>query len=251
MSQGCNRTRALPALTFIACLAVSVALASPACAADEDRDPGMGAGRPESGDMRNLGPAPSGKYLTGRPPSATPNKQDRSDVPRDVPPADPVVRAAILNQLYDRLRSARDPAAARPITEAIEESWRHSGSDTVDLLMSRVDTFVLEANLDLAMQVLDAVTELAPDDAEAWHQRGIVHLMQNDTEQALGDLRRALATDPNNYKALRDLGAVLQQTGDKKGALDAYHKALEVNPFLEQAKRAAEDLAHEIEGQEI
>jgi Flp pilus assembly protein TadD len=57
--------------------------------------------------------------------------------------------------------------------------------------------------------------------------------------------------EPNNYKALRDLGAALQQTGDKKGALKAYRKALEVNPFLEQAKRAAEDLAHEIEGQDI
>ena len=250
MSQGYNRTWALPALTFIACLAVSVALTSPARVADDDRDLGIGAERPESGDVENLGQALSRKDLTGRLPSSS-NKQDRSDVPRDVPPADPVVRAAILNQLYGRLRSARDAAVARSITEAIEESWRHSGSDTVDLLMNRVDTFVLEANLDLAMQVLDAVTELAPDDAEVWHQRGIVHLMQNDTEQALGDLRRALVMDPNNYKALRDLGALLQQTGDKKGALDAYHKALEVNPFLEQAKRAAEDLAHEIEGQDI
>lgn len=249
MSQGRNRTWALTALTFLACLAVSVALASPARAADDNLDPGLGAGHAESGDMENLGP--SRKDLTEQVPSSTTNKQDRSDVLSDVPPADPVVRAAILNQLYDRLRSARDAAAAQPITEAIEESWRHSGSDTVDLLMSRVDTFVLDTNLDLAMQVLDAVTELAPDDAEAWHQRGIVHLMQKDTEQALGDLKRAFAMDRNNYKALRDLGAVLQQTGDKKGALDAYRKALEVNPFLEQARRAAEELAHEIEGQDI
>jgi tetratricopeptide (TPR) repeat protein len=242
MSQGRNRTWALTALT---CLAVSVALASPA------RAGGLGAAHPESSDMENLGPAPSGTDLTGQAPSSMPNKQDRSDVLSDVPPADPVVRAAILNQLYGRLRSARDAAAAQPITEAIEESWRHSGSDTIDLLMSRVDTFVLDANLDLAMQVLDAVTELAPDDAEAWHQRGIVHLMQKDTEQALSDLRRALGMDPHNYKTLRDLGAILRQTGDKKGALDAYRKALEVNPFLEQARRAVEELAHEIEGQDI
>jgi Flp pilus assembly protein TadD len=205
---------------------------------------------PESGNAKSMAPAP-GRDLAGPAPSSTPNKQDRSDALGSVPLADPAIRDAILKQLYAQLRSARDAAAAKAISGAIEEAWRHSGSDTVDLLMSRVDTFVLDADLDLALKVLDAVTELAPEDSEVWHQRGLVHLMKNDTDQALEDLRRAVAMEPNNYKALRDLGAALQQTGDKKGALEAYRKALEVNPFLEQAKRAAEDLAHEIEGQDI
>jgi tetratricopeptide (TPR) repeat protein len=220
-------------------------------AMDNGLEPGMGAARPESGDAGNSEAARSGKDLTGPAPSSTPNKQNRSDILSNVPLADPAVRDSILKQLYAQLRSARDAAAALPIAEAIEESWRHSGSDTIDLLMSRVDAFVLDTDLDLALKVLDAVTELAPENTEAWHQRGIVHLMQNDTEQALEELRWAVAMEPNNYKALRDLGAALQQTGDKKGALEAYRKALEVNPFLEQAKRAAEDLAHEIEGQDI
>ena len=117
--------------------------------------------------------------------------------------------------------------------------------------MTRVDTFVLAADLDLAMQVLDAVTELDPDNAEAWHQRGIVHLMQNNTDQALADLKRALEIDPRHYKALRDLGALLQHTGYQRGALDAYRKALAVNPFLEQARRAEEQLSHDVEGRDI
>ena len=137
-----------------------------------------------------------------------------------MPLGDPAVRAELLNELYGKLRSARNATEAEPITEAIEQTWRLSGSDTVDLLMSRVDTFVLQADLDLALQVLDAVTELAPELSEGWHQRGLVHVMQNDTDQAITDLRRALAMEPNNYKALRDLGAVLQQNGDKRGALD-------------------------------
>jgi Flp pilus assembly protein TadD len=84
-----------------------------------------------------------------------------------------------------------------------------------------------------------------------WHQRAIVGFMKKDYNRALSDLRHALAIDPKNYKALRDLGAVLQQTGDVKGALEAYRKALEVNPFFEQARRAADDLAHEVEGRDI
>jgi Flp pilus assembly protein TadD len=75
--------------------------------------------------------------------------------------------------------------------------------------------------------------------------------MQNDTGQALADLKRATEIDPKHYKALRDLGALLQQTGDQRGALDAYRKALAVNPFLEQAKRAEEQLSHDVEGRDI
>jgi tetratricopeptide (TPR) repeat protein len=205
----------------------------------------------ESRDLDGLEPAVPGKDGTGQPPASAPNKEDREELLGGEAPLDPTSRAQALNDLYGELRSARSAAAAEPITEAIEEAWRNSGSDTVDLLMSRVDNFVLSADLDVALEVLDAVTEIAPDDAEAWHQRAIVGFMKKDYQRALSDLRRALAIDPKNYKAIRDLGVVLKQAGDKKGALEAYRKALEVNPFFEQARQAADDLAHEVEGQDI
>jgi tetratricopeptide (TPR) repeat protein len=215
---------------FFAWLAM-IAMSSHAAPAAEDApdenmggpppEGGVGTTPPDSSTSEGLEPPPLGKDLSGPPPASTPSKQDRSDILRNVPLGDPAVRAELLNELYGRLRAARNATEAEPITDAIEQTWRRSGSDTVDLLMSRVDTFVLQADLDLAMQVLDAVTELAPEHSEGWHQRGLVHVMQNDTDQAITDLRRALAMEPKNYKALRDLGAVLQQTGDQRGALDA------------------------------
>jgi tetratricopeptide (TPR) repeat protein len=245
---------------FFAWLAM-IAMSSHAAPAAEDApdenmggpppEGGMGTTPPDSSTSEGLEPPPLGKDLSGPPPASTPSKQDRSDILRNVPLGDPAVRAELLNELYGRLRAARNATEAEPITDAIEQTWRRSGSDTVDLLMSRVDTFVLQADLDLAMQVLDAVTELAPEHSEGWHQRGLVHVMQNDTDQAITDLRRALAMEPNNYKALRDLGAVLQQTGDQRAALDAYRKALAINPFMEQTRRAEEKLSHDVEGRDI
>ena len=193
-----------------------------------------------------------GKDGLGPAPSPAPNKQDREDLLGGEPSLpDAASRAAALDSLYDKLASARDAKAAKPIMEAIEQAWRTSGSDTVDLLMSRVDAFVLSAQLDLAAEVLDAVTDIAPDDAEAWYQRAIVSFMQKDSRRALGELRRALSIDPRHYKAMRDLGMVLQQSGDKKGALEAYRQALKVNPFLEQARRAVDELVPDVEGQDI
>ena len=238
-------------LLMLAWLAMIAMPSFAAPAAEDTPDAGMSAAPPEGGDGEGLEAPPFAKDFNGPPPSSTPSKQDRSDMLRNVPLGDPAVRAELLNELYGQLRSAGNAKEAEPITDAIEQTWRRSGSDTVDLLMSRVDTFVLQANLDLALQVLDAVTELAPEHSEGWHQRGLVHVMQNDTDQAITDLRRALAMEPNNYKALRDLGAVLQQNGDQRGALDAYRKALAINPFMEQTRRAEEQLSHDVEGRDI
>ena len=250
MSLRSSGTRSPFTLFLLAWLAMIAMPSFAAPAADDAPDAGMGAAPPEEGNSEGVEP-PLGKDSGGQPPISTPSKEDRSDIFRNVPLGDPAVRAELLKELYGRLRGARNATEAEPITDAIEQTWRRSGSDTVDLLMARVDAFVLQADLDLAMQVLDAVTELAPEHSEGWHQRGLVHVMQNDTDQAITDLRRALAMEPSNYKALRDLGAVLQQTGDKTGALDAYRKALAINPFMEQTRRAEEKLSHDVEGRDI
>ena len=47
------------------------------------------------------------------------------------------------------------------------------------------------------------------------------------------------------------MGVVLQATGAKKEALQAYRKALEVNPFLDDARQEVESLSRDVEGQDI
>ena len=191
-------------------------------------------------------PTPPGKDGSGPPPLST-DKDDREDLLGGAP-LDPARRAVTLEALYERLRTAKDAKKAEPIAEAIEKAWRSSGSDTIDLLMSHVDAFLLAGEIDLAVQVLDAIAELSPDNPEAWHQRAIVAVMQNDLPRAFADLKRALAIDQNHYKARRDLGAVLEQMGEKEQALKAYREALQINPFLDQARQAVDKLSTELEG---
>lgn len=251
MSNRRNWTFTAPALLIAGLMAIAAPLNS-LHATEPGMAPYPGLDQSDSDLIDPSEQALPGKDGSGPAPSSTPSKQDRADVlAGEAPLTDPAMRAEALKELYDELHEARDAAAAEPITEEIEQAWRNSGSDTVNLLMSRVDNFVLASDLDLALQVLDAVTEIAPEDAEAWHQRALVNIMKNDYAGALSDLRRALALDPNHYKAIRDLGVALRQTGDKKGALEAFRKALDVNPFLEQARQAADELKLELEGQDI
>jgi tetratricopeptide (TPR) repeat protein len=186
------------------------------------------------------------------PRSTEESKRDKLDLSTDnLPLSDPVERPKMLAKLYDELGKAHDAHDAAPITETIERLWLLSGSDTVDLLMARADRFMKESDLDRALKILDATVDLAPDDAEAWRRRASVHFLQKDYEPALSDLRRALDIDPRHYKAINDLGVVLQTLGAKKEALETYRKALKINPVLDDARQSVETLSREVEDQDI
>lgn len=190
----------------------------------------------------------------GPPPQSTEeNKQDKlNPYFEDLPLPAPADKPKMLAELYMQLGKARDANAAQPIIETIEALWRLSGSDTVDLLMQRAEHFAKEEeDLDLALEIMDATVDIAPDQAEAWHLRAKVNFLKQNYELALADLRRALDRDPRHYAAMNDLGVVLESIGAKKEALEAYRKALLINPFLADTKRAVDELRHEVEGQEL
>lgn len=190
----------------------------------------------------------------GPPPrSAEERKQDKlSPHSDDLPLPTPQERPKMLAELYEQLGKARNAEAAVPIVEAIEALWRFSGSDTVDLLMRRAESFARADDLDLALKIIDSTVDIDPEQAEAWHLRAKVHYLKKDYGAAITDLRRALDRDPKHFAAMNDLGVVLEAIGAKKEALEAYRKALAVNPFLpESTKQAVEELAREVEGQRI
>jgi tetratricopeptide (TPR) repeat protein len=166
-------------------------------------------------------------------------------------PKTPEEREKTLSDLYALLATADDEDSAKAIAEAIERIWLHSGSPTIDLLMERSMKAASEKNQDLALQLLDHIVELAPDFTEAFNRRAYVHFVRNEIELALGDLRRALALDPNHFKALDGLGQILREIGQKKAALQAFKQLLEVHPFWSGAQQMVDELAREVEGQGI
>ena len=204
--------------------------------------------KPKTLDRSFMRPDLKGGSEDAPPPqSAEENKQDRLGPPAaDVPLPSPVDRPKVLGQLYEQLSKAKDAEAAAPIEQAIENLWLTTGSATVDLLMSRAARFTKESDLDLALQIIDATVDLAPEEAEAWYLRAKVHYRQGQYALAVADLKRALDRDPKHYLALEDLGLVLDTLGTKKEALEAYRKALEINPFLGDAHQAVEFLSREV-----
>lgn len=160
-------------------------------------------------------------------------------------------RGTILADLYDRLRQAQDADSAEPIARTIEELWLRSGSDTVDVLMSRAITLVRDNNYDQAIEILDSVTLIAPKYSGGWNQRATVYFLKREYDRSLNDLRQVLALDPRHFKAINGLALILQELGDKPAALKAYRKALQVHPHLDGANQAIKELERDVEGQGI
>jgi tetratricopeptide (TPR) repeat protein len=188
------------------------------------------------------GPPPP--QADGDPPAAAGRLMDRLPTTADE-------KSRLLSDLYAHLATADTPDAAKKIQATIERLWTHSGSDTVNLLMQRASKALGAKDHDQALKFMDYVVQLAPDYAEGFNRRAYIHFARNDMASAVGDLRRALALEPNHFRALDGLAQIWRQTGNAKGALSVVKQLLEIHPYWEGAARMAEELAREVEGQGI
>ena len=160
-----------------------------------------------------------------------PPKSAKRGPPTPALPKTAAERDKTLSDLYALLATAEDENAAKAIADGIERIWLHSGSPTVDLLLGRAMKAAGEKNLDRALKLMDNVVEQAPDFTEGWSRRAYVHFQRNDVGHALGDLRRALALDPNHFKSLDGLGQILREIGQKKAALQVFRHLNDVHPY--------------------
>ena len=179
--------------------------------------------------------------------------------PADLPALKPLgpksslkkAREELLSFLYNQLQHADSEETADRIVTAIEKIWGQSGSDTVNILMQRAGIAMKARNYPLATEVLTALTEIEPRYVEGWNQLATIYFLQENYAESMRQLRHVLALDPRHFKAIEGLGIILRETGNKKAALKATRKALEIQPFLKSAKQAETELRREVEGQEL
>jgi tetratricopeptide (TPR) repeat protein len=156
-----------------------------------------------------------------------------------------------IDTLFDALKVAPDEASSKAIEERIWALWLRSGSDTCNLLMSRVRAATDDKDFDLAIKLLDAVIALKPDYVEAWNRRATVYYLKQDYGHSLADIAEVLAREPRHFGALSGLGMILQEIGDDKHALEAYRKALAVDPHLDNVPDVVKTLTEKVEGRDI
>lgn len=212
---------------------LALALGQPALAQIEADPPAVqppGLSEPGPG-----GPEPTDEELLLKPEAIDPEKN----------------RDEVLADLFERLRQSPDEDSADAVAEAIQKIWLRSGSETVDLLMNRAAESMQDEDVDMALDILDSVVEIAPEYPEGWNQRATIFFMKQDFGRSLEDLQHVLALEPRHFKAINGLALIMQELGDKEAALRAFREALELHPQSEDMQRVEQELEREVEGQGI
>jgi tetratricopeptide (TPR) repeat protein len=192
--------------------------------------------------------APLAAFAQGS--EAAPLKQQKKlpEAPGKLPKAD---RTKGLDFLFGALKAAPDEESAKHVEARIWAIWLQTPSDTAALLMVRAKAAMDAQKLDVALKLLDAVVKLRPDYVEAWNRRATVYYLQNDYQHSLEDIEQVLVREPRHFGALAGLGMIMQDLGDDKRALDAFRKALAVNPYLEKVPEIVKTLTEKVEGRDI
>jgi tetratricopeptide (TPR) repeat protein len=192
--------------------------------------------------------APSGVSAQGDPHAIQKKRPPEAPAKLPKPGAD---RARGLDFLFGALKAAPDDASARHVEARIWALWLQTPSDTAALLMMRAKAAMDAQQMDVALKLLDAIIKLRPDYIEAWNRRATLYYLQNDYARSLADIQQVLAREPRHFGALAGLGMIMEDLGDDKRALDAFRKALAINPHLEKVPELVKQLSEKVEGRDI
>jgi tetratricopeptide (TPR) repeat protein len=184
-------------------------------------------------------------------PRAAPPKQKKlPEAPAKLPRVG-ADRMRGLDFLFGSLKAAPDEASAKHVEARIWAIWLQTPSDTAALLMTRAKAAMDAQQIDVALKLLDAVIKLRPDYVEAWNRRATLYYLQNDYARSIADIEQVLVREPRHFGALAGLGMIMQDIGDEKRALDAFRRALAVNPHLEKVPELVKSLTEKVEGRDI
>jgi tetratricopeptide (TPR) repeat protein len=179
-----------------------------------------------------------------------PPKAKPPEAPAKLPKVPPD-RARGLDFLFGALKAAPDEASAKHVEARIWAIWLQTPSDTAALLMARAKTAMDAQQIDVALKLLDATIKLRPDYVEAWNRRATLYYLQNDYARSLADIKQVLIREPRHFGALAGLGMIMQDLGEEKRALQAFRKALDINPYLEKVPDLVKQLSEKVEGRDI
>ncbi len=156
-----------------------------------------------------------------------------------------------LDSLFGALKRESDPVKIHLLEAQIWTTWLETDSPTVELLLRQGLEAMSLNRFEKSLEHLNSVVELAPDFAEGWNKRATVLFLMGRYPQSLADVDKTLALEPRHFGALSGLGLISNALGADKEALDAFERALEVNPHLRHARAEVERLKKKIKGERI
>jgi tetratricopeptide (TPR) repeat protein len=147
-------------------------------------------------------------------------------------------------QLHTLFRRLGDGEASER-DEVEDEIWRLWMTYPVGLAafdLERATRAMMAEDWGVADQILRAVVGSHPDYAEAWNKRATLYYIHRKDVQSVHCIHRTLELEPRHYGAICGFAEILLSRGDADAALFVFEQALRINPHLDPARKAINQL---------
>jgi tetratricopeptide (TPR) repeat protein len=149
-----------------------------------------------------------------------------------------------VNELALELRNA-DPMVNEMAEHALWQVWFRCGTSPANHELARGAQALERRDFPHAITHFNRAVEMCPDFAEGYNQRAIAHYLMEAYEPSIEDCLRAVELMPCHFGALAGMGHCYAHLGRRAEALDAYRRALEVNPHQHCIQQMIEQLTSE------
>lgn len=115
---------------------------------------------------------------------------------------------------------------------ALWHIWTRSGDASIDKMLNDGKSLLKAEAYEEAVEQFTEVIKAAPVFAEGYNQRAIAYFLMEEWSKSIRDCKRAIALNPNHFGAFAGMGHVYVRLGKIEEAIEAYKKALLINPNL-------------------
>jgi tetratricopeptide (TPR) repeat protein len=136
------------------------------------------------------------------------------------------------------------------VTEALPllERAHQLMPDNFEAALNLGGAYIMAKRFKLAVPILEQAAEAHPDEPQVWINLGAAHLgnpvLASDEQQhkALDAFNRAISLDPYAHNVEYNIGLIHRDRGEVDLAIQAFERALRVNPNDHDARRLIEKL---------
>jgi len=89
---------------------------------------------------------------------------------------------------------------------------------------------------DDALRLATNLIQESPWLAEAWNQRALAHYNRKEFDEAIRDCHQTLELNPYHFPAATGMGKCYLQMRNRVAALEAFRRALRLNPSLDDVR---------------
>lgn len=143
---------------------------------------------------------------------------------------------ASIKQLLEDLTNP-DETVRQQATAELWRIWFHQKGILGFELLRRSQMFIDAGAITDAETLLNQAIADMPDFAEAWNRRAVLYYILKQYRKAIADCQMAIQINPHHFGALHGLGLCHAALGEYREAIQAFRKALEVQPYAVENQR--------------